>query len=378
MDLTREFPQDSNLCYLNHAAVAPWPRSAAEAVQRFALENMQRGAQDYPNWIQVENALRSNLARLIHAPSAADIALVKNTSEGLSMIAYGLAWQPGDQVVITDQEFPSNRIVWESLARLGVKTLVAQLDQGESPEAAIAAVITPKTRLISVSSVQFGTGLRLDLARLGALCRQHGVLFCVDAIQSIGAEPLDVQALGIDFTTADGHKWLLGPEGLGLLYVRPEIREQLTLHEFGWHMVKHRGDYSRTDWSPAEDARRFECGSPNLLAAHALKASTDLLLAVGMAQVQTLLQARMQYLYEKLAGIDGFQPITSSDAKRRSGILTCRFNQMDSAKLHQQLMNAQVICANRGGGVRFSPHFYTPFSVLDQAIGRLGAILDRG
>lgn len=255
-----EFTQAPGLRYLNHAAVAPWPKRAATAVARFAQENVLLGARDYPDWMIVEQRLRERLMRLLNAPSTDDIALVKNTSEALSFVAFGLDWKSGDQIVISDEEFPSNRIVWEALKPQGVEVIQVSL-KVDDPEAALLAACGPRTRLLSISAVQFATGLRLDLEVLGEGCKQRNVLFCIDAIQHLGALPFDVQASQCDFAMADGHKWLLGPEGLGVFYCRAQLRPQLKLHEFGWHMLEHMGDYNRTTWEPAVSARRFECGS---------------------------------------------------------------------------------------------------------------------
>ena len=160
-----EFPQLNQLCYLNHAAVAPWPKRAAEAVSAFARENLVQGARDYPRWSQAEKHLRRQLQSLLNAASVDDIALVKNTSEALSFVAMGLDWQAGDEIVISDQEFPSNRIVWEALAPQGVRLNQVSLDSPD-PEAALISALGPDTRLLSISSVQYGSGLRLDLERL--------------------------------------------------------------------------------------------------------------------------------------------------------------------------------------------------------------------
>lgn len=276
--LIHEFPLLPELIYLNHAAVSPWPRRTAEAVKRFAEENLREGASRYPEWLQTERLLRGQLARLINAPSIDDIALVKNTSEGLSIVAHGIDWQPGDEVVTTDEEFPSNRIVWESLAGRGVRLREVRVSGVADPEAAILEATGPRTRIVTVSSVQYATGLRLDLARLGEACHRRGIALCVDAIQGLGVIPHDVQAAYVDFLVADGHKWLLGPEGIGLLYCPAAWRARLALHEYGWHMVEAMGDYARRDWRPAASGRRFECGSPNMLGIHALSASLSLIL----------------------------------------------------------------------------------------------------
>ncbi|AZE22285.1 MULTISPECIES: aminotransferase class V-fold PLP-dependent enzyme [Pseudomonas] len=362
-----EFVQAPGLRYLNHAAVAPWPNRAAEAVARFAKENVLLGARDYPDWMALEQRLRERLMRLLNAPSTDDIALVKNTSEALSFVAFGLSWEKGDQIVISDEEFPSNRIVWEALASQGVEVLQVSL-KGDDPEGALLAACGPRTRLMAISAVQFASGLRLDLQRLGAGCKQQNVLFCIDAIQQLGAQPFDVQAYQCDFAMADGHKWMLGPEGLGVFYCRSELRAQLKLHEFGWHMLEHMGDYSRSEWEPAKSARRFECGSPNMLGAMALEASLSLLEEVGMEHVATLIAERVQWLQDGLNAIPGVRLHTPLNPARRGGIFSFSIDGIDNQAVYEALQQQQVVCIPRGPGVRFSPHFYTEKRVIDETL----------
>jgi selenocysteine lyase/cysteine desulfurase len=362
-----EFAQARDLRYLNHAAVGPWPKRTAAAVQKFAEENVLLGARDYPDWMKVEQRLRERLARVLNAPSTDDIALVKNTSEALSFVAFGLDWKAGDNVVISDEEFPSNRVVWEALKPQGVEVIQVSL-QGADPEGALLAACGPRTRLLSISSVQFATGTRVDIERLGQGLKQRGVLFCVDAIQHIGALPFDVQASQCDFAMADGHKWMCSPEGLGVFYCRAELRPQLQLHEFGWHMLEHSGDYQRDQWQPAASAQRFECGSPNTLGAMALDASLSLLEEVGMDQVGKAVIERVIWLEEGLSAIDGVRLHSARTAERRSGILTFSLDHKPTADVWQQLMRNQVVCLPRGPGIRFSPHFYTQSRVIEETL----------
>jgi len=368
--IAHEFPLNDGLLYLNHAAVGVWPRRTAEAVKQFADENMQQGAQDYPRWMQCEQSLRRRLAWLVGAPSPDDIALVKNTSEGLSLIAAGLAWQSGDNVVSTDQEFPSNRIVWESLAGQGVEFRQADIS-GADPEEAIIACMDQRTRLLSVSSVQFASGLRLDIERLGTACRERGILFCIDAIQSLGALQFDAVACGADFVVADGHKWMLGPEGLAVFYSHPAAREHLKLCQYGWHMIEHAGNFDRHDWEVASSARRFEPGSPNMLGIHALDASISLFEEVGMANVEAEVLKRTDWLTQAVLNNDRLALLSPSEAGRMSGIVNFQRRDLDAnahATLYRQLMKSGVICALRGKGIRFSPHFYTPMQCLGDAL----------
>jgi selenocysteine lyase/cysteine desulfurase len=365
--LAQEFPLAPELIYLNHAAVAPWPRRTTRAVQAFAEANAVRGAADYGAWLEVERELRARCARLLNA-APDDIAFAKNTSEALSFVAHGFPWRPGDSVVIGDEEFPSNRIVWESLAPRGVAVRAVRLRAEAEPEQALLAAADGSTRLLSISSVQYASGLRLDLARLGTECRRRGIAFCVDAIQGLGVFAHDVQAMHVDFLMADAHKWLLGPEGIAPFYCAPAWRERLTLHEYGWHMVEHAGDFERRDWTPARSSRRFECGSPNMLGIHALHASLGLLLEVGIETIERRVLARAEHLFDALAREPDLEPLTVRAPGRYAGIVTFRHRRRSGAELHAALRARGVVCAERGGGVRFSPHFYTPLAQLDHAV----------
>jgi len=203
LNIAAEFPLLSDIYYLNHAAVAPWPRRTTEAVKRFAEENTTMGARRYDQWLRIEAELREQLRKLLNAPHTDDIALLKNTSEGLSVVAYGLDWRAGDNIIISNEEFPSNRIVWESLRDQGVTVREADL-HGDDPEAALLDQVDDRTRLLAISSVQYASGIRLDLQRLGDFCHERGILYCIDAIQSLGALPMDVQALHADFVAMVG------------------------------------------------------------------------------------------------------------------------------------------------------------------------------
>lgn len=369
--MTTAFPQNPELIYLNHASVGPWPLCTYEAVEKFAKENIERGAQHYPQWLKVEQNLRVLLSKLVNAESTDSIALLKNTSEALSVIAYGLDWQAGDNIVLAADEFPSNRIVWESLQSQGVEVRRVKFDGFNHAEDQLIAATDRNTRLLTSSSVQYASGLRMNLEKLGAHCAQSNILFSVDAIQSLGAFPFDAQAIQADFVVADGHKWMLGPEGLALFYCHPKHLEKLKLYQYGWHMVEHAGDYDRDDWQTARTAKRFECGSPNMLGIHALQASLDLLLNTGIETVAQRISGHVEQLAEQLQAINGVSVISPLDAEKRAGIVTFKLQQHDNAALQQYLMNNSVVCAYRGGGIRFSPHFYHQTEQLERAINVL-------
>jgi selenocysteine lyase/cysteine desulfurase len=362
------FQLDDDVIYLNHAAVAPWPLQTAQAVKAFAEENARQGSKDYELWLLREKDLRKRLAQLINASSTDEIALLKSTSEGLSLIAYGLPWKPGDNIVIPAEEFPSNRIVWQSLEPYGVETRLIPVVGVDDPEQALIDAMDSNTRLMSCSSVQYATGLRLDLARLGHACRQSDTLFCIDAIQSTGALQFDAQACQADFVVADGHKWMCGPEGSALFYCRKPLIEQLELKQYGWHMVQDVSDFNKKDWQPNETAQRFECGSPNMTGIVALHASVGLLLDIGMASVEKQVMEKSGYLASKLAALDNIEIMSPLGDDRRAGIVLFRKTDADTETLYRHLQKHNVICAMRGNGIRFSPHFYTSLEKIDTAV----------
>lgn len=363
-----EFPLDDEIIYLNHAAVAPWPKRTYEAVELFAKENIIQGAKDYPKWTEKEAELKKLMQWLINAESADDIALLKNTSEGLSVIAHGLNWKKGDNVVIPDQEFPSNRIVWESLKEYGVEVRSVSLKESNSPESALIEAIDNNTRLMSVSAVQYDTGFRLDLSTLGKSCKEQDILFCIDAIQCLGALSFDVQKYQADFVIADGHKWMLGPEGLALFYCSPIARDLLSLKQYGWRMVAEPFNFDNKDWQVAPDARRFECGSPNMLGIFALHASLSLIKETGIDFIEEKILKNSSYLTNYINSNKDYELISSSEPERISGIVTFRHKHIDAEMLYPYLMSKNIICAHRGGGIRFSPHFYTDTSLIDHAM----------
>jgi len=366
--ILNEFRLRDEIIYLNHAGIAPWPFRTSKAVQNFAEENMLTGSSGYFKWLAVEDNVKKQAMRLINAPSKDDIALLKNTSEALSVVAYGLDWNKGDNIVSSNQEFPSNKIVWESLSHLGVELRTADLNGSASPEDSLFELADSRTRLITISSVQFSTGLRMDLKRIGQFCKEKGILFCVDAIQSLGAVQFDVNEIQADFIMADAHKWMFGPEGIAIFYCRPEARDSLLLKQYGWHMVEAVGDFDRTGWEIARTARRFECGSPNTTGIHALNASLSLLLETGMDEIEKEVLKRSEYLFNLIHSSNKLELLTPSEPGRYAGITTFRKQDVDNNALYEYLMRHNIMCAYRSGGIRFSPHFYTPLEHLDRAI----------
>ena len=350
-----EFPVTRECVYFDHAAVAPVSRRVAAAAGAFAIEARDFGRLHYRQWEARADVVRATAASLIGAATD-EIAFVGSTSDGLSTIAAGLDWKAGDSVVVPAGEFPANVYPWWDLARLGVETRMVPLEQGRLTLDAVAQTVDDTTRVLSVSAVDFACGQRRPLADLGALCRSRGILFCVDGIQALGAMTIDVEQAGIDCLAADGHKWMCAPEGCGVLYVSRRWCARLAPRRIGWKNMTNASQYLPYHFELRTDAAKFECGSLNFLAIHALGAALDLTMEVGPTAVEAAVLAVTDVLRDGLQG-RGYELISPNAPTERAGITTVR-TAGDPVEIVAGLREARVLASPRGGGVRFSPHFY--------------------
>ncbi|NIP18697.1 MAG: aminotransferase class V-fold PLP-dependent enzyme [Xanthomonadales bacterium] len=344
--------------HADHAAISPWPEAAAEAVRNFADENLAQGARGYAAWLSREKRLRERVAGMLNALTPGDIAFTRNTSEGVCIVANGIDWRPGDNVVTPAGEFPTNRLAWDSLGSAGVDIRRVDIRAAEDPEVALINAMDGRTRVLTVSSVQWQDGFRLRLPVLGAQCRAAGVLFFVDAIQEFGALRMDVRASGIDCLSAGSHKWQMGPEGMAVFYSTPGARSSLRLAQFGWRMLERPYRHEMPDRPCAESASRFETGSPNMLGQAALDASTGLLHDVGMHEVERRVLDNTRRLLEGIHAIPGLEPVSNTADERLSGIVAYRHDRLDTREMLSSLRSAGVTAAVRAGAIRLSPHFY--------------------
>ncbi|MDQ3973768.1 MAG: aminotransferase class V-fold PLP-dependent enzyme [Actinomycetota bacterium] len=300
-----------------------------------------------------------------------DVAFVKNTTEGLGFVANGLAWAEGDRVVVPDREFPSTLYPWLALRDRGVVVdLVAPVGPGgRLPVEAFADVVAagPPPKLVVTSWVQFARGWRADLSALAALAHDVGALLCVDAIQGLGVIPARLEAWGVDFAMADAHKWLLGPAGIGVLYVRRSCLELLRPLEPGWASVAHREQWDNLDlvWDP--QARRLEGGSANMLGIHGLGAALELLVDAGIEQVWAHVSGLGDRACAGLAEA-GATVLSDRSDHGRSGIVTFALGDEDPAALAEALRARAIVCSPRGGGVRLSPHGYNTPEEIDRLV----------
>jgi cysteine desulfurase / selenocysteine lyase len=366
-------PIASRLAYFDHAAVAPLPAIAREAVRRWLDQACEQGDTVWATWARRMEEVRATAARLIHAQPA-ELALVPNTTSGISLVAEGFPWLPGDNVVTLANEFPSNQYPWMNLAARGVETRRVPVEKGIVDLDRLEAACDGRTRIVSVSWVGYATGWRIDVREVAALCRRRGCLFFLDAIQGLGVFPLDVADSGVDFLAADGHKWLLGPEGAGLLYVRREHLDLLRPIGVGWNSVAQGTDYTLIDLNLRPDAARYEGGSQNMIGFTGLGASLDLLASLGVgpqsSPVADPVLEITDYACQRLQEL-GATLLAPRLAAHRSGIVTFQLPGRDANDIRRRLEAAGVIVRCRAGGVRISPHGYNTTAEIDLMLDEL-------
>jgi selenocysteine lyase/cysteine desulfurase len=340
---------------MNHAGLSPVSRRVASAIHAFADEAVVVDRPTYLRWEARVEAVRATIARLIGG-RAHELAFVRNTAEGLSLIAAGLSWAAGDNVVGIADEYPSNVYPWFGLRRLGVETRLVPRPALRFGVDEVAALCDGRTRVVAVSAVDWQSGFRADLGALGAFCRERGILFVVDGIQAVGGVRIDVERCAIDALAAGGHKWLLAPEGCGLLYVSDRVIDRLHPVVLGWKSVTDPDRYLPYHFDLRADAGKFEAGTAQHLSIHALGAAIDLLLEVGVDAIE----ARVLELTDRLAhGLTelGAQILSPRSPAERSAILTFTLGD-DIPALHRAFTEAGIVCRQRLGGVRLAPHFY--------------------
>lgn len=357
-----QFPVRDHLIYLNHAAVAPLCKPAAEAMKNLADDCLNFGSLHYDQWLAAYEGVRVAAAKLIHADRS-EIALVKNTSEGIATVAMGIDWRPGDRIVAFREEFPANYYPWKLLEQQGVAVTWLSVDD---PLDRIDAACKG-ARLLSISFVQFLSGYRAPIQEIGEICARNQCIYMVDAIQGLGAFPLDVQACRIHALAADGHKWLLGTEGCGILYIKKDLLPQVKPVEFGWTNVAGYNDYGSRDMALREDAGRYECGTLNTIGCFGLRASIEFLLEVGVGEIAPV----VQNLGDRIAaGVQakGYEVMGKRTPDTGSGIVSFRKAGLDAVEIVRTLRTAGIAAAPRAGWVRSSPHFYISPADIDQML----------
>jgi cysteine desulfurase/selenocysteine lyase len=366
LKLRDEFPVTKRWAFLDHAAVAPLTAAAAATLHDYAADYAANGATAVLRWIaRIEDARRS-AARLLNADPS-DVAFVPNTSAGVAIVAEGFPWKPGDNVVVPAEEYPANQYPWMNLAGRGVEVRRVPSRGSRVMIDDLRAAMDARTRILAVSSVEFASGYRNDLDALGSLCRERGVFFFVDAIQSLGVLPLDVQRTPVDWVAADGHKWLLGPEGAGLFWCRRPLVDLLHPTTVGWKSVVHDLEFSRIDFTLKPHAGRWEGGTPNIPGVAALGASLEVLLRVGIDAVAERVLTLTDHLCDQAerAGLSVFSGRRDGE---KSGIVSLELPGADVKAVVARCRDAGVVVNRRSGRLRASPHCYNTPDELDRLV----------
>jgi selenocysteine lyase/cysteine desulfurase len=364
--LRKEFPTTRKYTFLDHACIGPLSRRAAEGMRAFIEDMHRHGGVHEDRWVEEVEKTRGLTACLLGCRRE-EVAFTKNTSEGLSFVANGLGWKAGDNVVISQIEFPANVYPWLNLKERGVEVRFVQEVEGRVPFEAVQAMVDDKTRVISLCFVEFTTGFRNDLKRIGDFCRERGIIFVVDAIQGLGALRLNVKETNIDFLAADGHKWLMAPEGAGIFYARGKAMERLAVREVGWASVIDKENYLDYNFTLRPDATRFECGSLSTVCFYGLKGALELLLEVGIEQIEARIMELTDYLCKGLTE-KGYVIYSSRRAGEASGIVSFYSQRHNNSQVWRALRGRGIVLSLRDGRLRASPHFYNTHEEIDRLL----------
>lgn len=374
-EFRNQFPHiQKGVCYLNHAAQSPLPETTVRAMHEHLLERHSGSLVTYERNMALKQECRERVARLIHAPSPELISFVTNTSEGLNHVTSGLQWHPGDEIILNNIEFPSNVHPYLKLQSQGVRCVFVDASDGTIPVERLEQAITPRTRAIAISAVQYLSGYFADMEAIGALCRDRGLLFFVDGIQAAGVVPVDVQRWQADAFATGSLKWLMGPTGIGFLYLSERLCSELKTPSPGWLSVEDPWDLRNYDQPVRSGADRYEGGVLNMPGICGLNASVTLLMNTGIESIYHNVKACNTRLRSAVTSM-GMQVYTCDDEDRQSGILTMFLNNgSDADDLEHSFAEQHIHISLRDGKLRVSPHGYTTFDDIDCFIEQLQAL----
>ena len=360
------FPVTTKWAFLDHAAVAPLPRVAADAVREYVDDMALNGIVSFLRWDARLKEARLLAGRLLNADPL-DVAFIPNTSTGISLVAEGFPWQPGDNLITAAEEYPSNQYPWMNLRDRGVEVRAVPSRGNRIALDDLRKAIDGRTRLVSLSAVEFASGYRNHLSAIGEMCRERGIFFFVDAIQSLGVLPLDVNHLPIDALAADGHKWLLGPEGAGLFWLRRDWLDRLRVTNVGWNSVINCHDFGTIDFRLKPHAGRFEGGTYNVGGIVGLAESIKLLLEAGIPEIAERVLALTDHACEKMTRA-GWTVFSSRERGEQSGIVSLVKAGVSPIEVKKRCEEAGIIVNVRAGRLRISPHAYNTYEELDRFV----------
>jgi selenocysteine lyase/cysteine desulfurase len=365
------FPVTEHAVYLNHAAVSASPIPTIKAIQSQLADVSENGSVNFRQWLAGKENARRLIAGMLGARPE-QVAFVRNTSDGLSTVANGLDWRPGDNLVTFRREFPSNVYPWLRIKdTLGIEIRVCEEHDGRINLDELISLIDGKTRIVAISHVQFASGFRADLERIGRAARAHEALLVVDVIQSLGVIPIEVEAEFVDVAAAACHKWLLTPEGVGLLYLSDRARARIQPTLVGWTSVPNPEDHNNFEQGWSEGTLPWESGTAPISLIHGLEASLKLLGEVGIPLVQAYLEKLTDNLSEQLRELN-YEMVSSRKPSEKSQIVCIRHKSgLSPMELYSHLKKRNIVTAPRGDRLRISPHFYNSFAEIDELVAAL-------
>lgn len=370
-ELRALFPITERSIYFNHAAVSPPPTTSISAVEAQLRDVQENGSANFLDWLAVKEQARALLANLLGSRPE-QVAIMRNTSDALSTVANGLKWRAGDNIVTFSREFPSNIYPWLRVRdAFGVEVRMCDERNGRIDFADLADLIDHNTRLVAISHVQYASGFRMDLERLGRLARRHDALFVVDAIQALGVVPTDVEAEFIDVAAGASHKWLLAPEGVGYLYLSDRARERIQPTLVGWISVPNPDDYLNFEQGWNRGALAWETGTGPTALIHGFQASLELLTRFGVQNVANYLEELTDDLCERLRA-KRYEVVSSRTPGEKSQIVCIRhLDGLSAMSLYHQLNARNIVTAPRLDRLRISPHFYNTSSEVEDFVRAL-------
>jgi cysteine desulfurase / selenocysteine lyase len=367
--LRTAMPVTEKWAYFDHAAVAPLTQPATDAMSRWLAQASEEGDTTWLEWSRQLSACRTSTAHMIGAGEH-EIALVPNTTTGINLVVEGFPWQPGDNVITLADEFPTNLYPWMNLAKRGVETRLVPTDEGRVSPDQIAAYCDERTRVVSISWVCYSNGCRRALKPIADVAHESGALFLVDAIQGLGVFPLDVKASEIDVLAADGHKWLLGPEGAGIAYIHEGWLERLEPIGVGWNSVVNAGQFDQIELKLKDSASRYEGGTYNMAGFIGLGASVQLLESLGIENIAAAVLEFTDMAVNELSKI-GAKVFSPREGEQRSGIVLFDLPGRNPQQIRKECLAQGVALNCRAGRLRLSAHAYNNLADLERLLSIL-------
>lgn len=368
-EVRKLFPHlQTDQIYFNHAAIGPWSSLVLDRINEYTKQRSGAKIENYPSFLKWNSNAKEKLGKLL-GTTPNRLAWVDNVSNGLNILAQGLDWKPCDRIILNDIEFPSNIYPFLNLQRQGVEIDLIKSRNGIVDLEDIEKVITPKTKLVSISLVQFLSGYRADMHAIGELCKHYGIIFCVDAIQGVGVVQVDVGKSKIDFLSGGTQKWLMSSQGLSYIFLTEELQNRLVQKNVGWTSVENSWNLLDYDLTLKPGADRFQNGTTNALGVAIFDSMLDLFLEFGMENVENRILENTNYFLEGLSHIDLPPILKDVDKKRLAGIVT--FKHERAKEIYDALEKRRIYAAFREGMVRFAPHFYNTLEEIEQVVKQL-------